>query len=274
MLKLQHKISDYILIPCVCYLPPENSSRSFDVDSFYDHLLSCICEYQNCGNIYICGDFNSRCGDLDDFIVGVDVVPERKVVDYTTNSYGERFIDFLINTNMCMLNGRSDSEQNYTSVSINGSSVVDYCIVPHEQLFNFTNFSVNLTSDLITSCRNIANLVPSSTPDHSLLAWNIVTGLNHTVLPDKGSNEIPQDGHVKFDLNSIPSNFLSDQAVLEEINVLINKLETLENDSLNIDNVYKEWCNIVKVNMYDNIPYKRVNVNVTSSFRKHKPGKP
>ena len=94
MLKLQHKISDYILIPCVCYLPPENSSRSFDVDSFYDHLLSCICEYQNYGNIYICGDFNSRCGDLDDFIVGVDVVPERKVVDYTTNSYGERFIDF------------------------------------------------------------------------------------------------------------------------------------------------------------------------------------
>ena len=33
-LKLQHKYFDYTLLPCVCYLPPENSSRQFNVDSF------------------------------------------------------------------------------------------------------------------------------------------------------------------------------------------------------------------------------------------------
>ena len=72
---------------------------------FYDCLLTNICEYQNDGKCVICGDFNSRCGDMVDFI-GVDNVHERNVVDYNVNKYGHLLIDFLLNSNMCMLNGR------------------------------------------------------------------------------------------------------------------------------------------------------------------------
>ena len=68
---------------------------------------ACINKYQNDGDISICGDFNSRCSDLEYFIAGVDDVPQRNVVDFKTKSYGEILIDFLINTNLCILNGRN-----------------------------------------------------------------------------------------------------------------------------------------------------------------------
>ena len=71
-LKMTNHLSNLSIYPCVCYLPPENSSRQADVHAFFDHLLTSIYNYQNEGVIFICGDFNSRCGDLYDFIAGVD----------------------------------------------------------------------------------------------------------------------------------------------------------------------------------------------------------
>ena len=50
----------------------------------------------------ICGNFNSRCGDLNEFIAGIGGIPQRNNVDFKTNSYGEIFIDDLINTNFCI----------------------------------------------------------------------------------------------------------------------------------------------------------------------------
>ena len=89
------------------YLPPENSSRSIDVNSFFETLLHNMYEYQNLGITLICGDFNSRCSDHEDFIAGVDCIPNRHVVDFKSNSYGDHLIQFLIDSNMCMLNGRN-----------------------------------------------------------------------------------------------------------------------------------------------------------------------
>ena len=36
----------------------------------------------------------------------MDEIPEKEVIDFTSNMYGNILIDFLINSNMCMLNGR------------------------------------------------------------------------------------------------------------------------------------------------------------------------
>ena len=94
-LKLSHKTQDFVLLPCVCYLPPENSSRRVDVNEFFDNLLSDLYQFQNFGLCFICGDFNGRCGDLEDFIAGVDNIYRRQVIDFKTNYYGERFIDFF-----------------------------------------------------------------------------------------------------------------------------------------------------------------------------------
>ena len=106
-LQLENIYDGFKLIACVCYLPPENSSRQVDANTFFDNLLTGLYEYQNLGKLFICGDFNSRCGDDDDFITGIDSVCKRDVLDYTSNRYGQLFIEFLINCNMCMLNGRN-----------------------------------------------------------------------------------------------------------------------------------------------------------------------
>ena len=148
-IQLKHKIDNFSLIPCVCYLPPENSSRRIDVNLYFDSLLADIYKYQKIGNIFICGDFNSRCGDLDDFISGVDCIEQRNVVDFKTNLYGELLIEFLINANMCILNGRNSISNDFTSVSVKGSAVVDYCLVSHESLSSFSSFNVIRTVDLI-----------------------------------------------------------------------------------------------------------------------------
>ena len=85
--------------------------------------------YQNDGTVFICGDLNSRCDDLNDFIVGVDDIPHRYVVDFKTNSYGEILINFLIDANFCILSGRNYNTKDFTSVYVKGLSVVDYCLI-------------------------------------------------------------------------------------------------------------------------------------------------
>ena len=118
----------------------ENSSRQVDLDTFFNSLLTSLYEYQNLGKLFIGGDFNSQCGNDDDFITGIDSVCQRDVLDYISNIYGQSFIEFLINCNLCMLNGRHCTKNDFTSISRKGCSVVDYCIVSHDQLSDFQDF--------------------------------------------------------------------------------------------------------------------------------------
>ena len=56
-------------------------------------------------------------GVEDDFIEGVDPVCEPHVVDHKRNKFGDLLLDFLINVNYCMLNGRNHTSNDFTSVS-------------------------------------------------------------------------------------------------------------------------------------------------------------
>ena len=48
--------------------------------------------YQHIGKLYICGDFNARCGNIQDFIDGVDNVQIRNVIDDVSNRNGDLLI--------------------------------------------------------------------------------------------------------------------------------------------------------------------------------------
>ena len=108
---------------------------------------------------YMCGDFNERVFNLDDFIAGVDHIPERKVVDFSSNKHGELLCDSLIDSNCCILNGRNFRSTNFTFLGPQGASVVDYCIVPYENLNRFDNFEVILISDLMNSTEVLMRLM-------------------------------------------------------------------------------------------------------------------
>lgn len=50
---------------------------------------------------------------------------------------------------MCMLNGRNNVCNDFTSISSKGNSVVDYCFVSHDKLALFEKFNVKRVSRLM-----------------------------------------------------------------------------------------------------------------------------
>ena len=96
--------------------------------------MSQIYEYQSVGQVAIFGDFNTRIGENLDYFAGVDTIPERDILDFQTNQYCDTFINYLISTNLCILNGRNYKNNDFTSVLHRGAAVVDYCLVPYEKL--------------------------------------------------------------------------------------------------------------------------------------------
>ena len=55
----------------------------------------------------------------------------------------------------------------YTCIKSQGFSVVDYYLVPHEDLGKFTEFKVHKVSDLINEISIISSLEPETyKPDH------------------------------------------------------------------------------------------------------------
>ena len=97
----------------------------------------------------ICGDLNSRTGQLEDTLLNDNVheyidgfdncdmlveeqqIPYRKSRDKETNTFGRQLVQFCKINHLIIINGRtkSDSMGSYTCIANNGRSVVDYFIV-------------------------------------------------------------------------------------------------------------------------------------------------
>ena len=157
---------------CVCYLPPDGLSRRIDPSEFFSNLLSQIYLYQDCGPYLLCGDFNARCGDQQDFIEGVDEVQHREIIDYRKNGHGDLLVDFLINSNCVMLNGRCLGTNDYSSVSTKGLAVVDYAIISQHRLHQCKNMRVVRAQELFRQTELLGRVNPEhNISDHSMLVW-------------------------------------------------------------------------------------------------------
>ena len=208
-----------------------------------------IFKYQNDGLIFIYGDFNSRCGSLHNYISGVDILPERNTVDFR----------FFINTNLCILYGRTSVRNEFTSISVKGCSVVDCCITPDDSLNHFTDFTVTRTTDLINKADALSVLALSSIPDHSLLSWNIVFNEFVDVTLDEN---VKSGSFGKFDVRN----------ALFQVNNVINKLEQSQRTQTDMDSIYEDWCHVIKQHMYSTVPYTTITVGIRN--KKRRPGKP
>ncbi len=140
-----------------CYIPPCTSEVHKGVNSDYFEILTQeIAKYSALGEIMICGDLNSRVGEMqeswDDFDQDVQFItrnafpdtkwssdlPIRYSEDKTINSFGRSLMHLINKSHLIMLNGRSigDSMGKKTCFKYNGSSAVDYCIVSGNLLNN------------------------------------------------------------------------------------------------------------------------------------------
>ncbi|CAG2195952.1 unnamed protein product [Mytilus edulis] len=226
-----------IICLCVCYLPPENSVYN-DSLVFYTKLLEQVYMYQNIGKLYICGDFNSRCGDAQDFIEGVDNVQIREIVDSVSNRNGDLLIEFLVDCNMCMVNGRIGS-QDFTHIKGTGKSVVDYVLTPHEQLNEVINFKVNTMSDLVTELSLVGY---ESIPDHSLLEWGIRVRTDMSEVEQNksgiGANRVK--GPRKFKLDGLNNEPFSSENMQNVLRDTICRIEVALNRSKDVNKAFVE----------------------------------
>ena len=261
---------------CVCYLPPENSSRQVCANDFYETLLSHIYMYQQLGPFYICGDFNSRIGNEQDFILGVDDIQERSPIDFSKNTYGEKLLDFLISASCCVANGRPSVciQDDFTSISQKGKSVVDYCIVSHEALWlqQIKDFAVTPAHDRIQNNIETGSVdLVHKVPDHSLLTWTIcLDGVSENI--DIQGAQIKEEKTVF--VRDIPLDFMSQAAAIAKIDEFISQLDNEEKCQRTVDENYDKMCMAVQDEMKRCLPHKTVVIKSGVSNKHRKIKKP
>ena len=152
-------------------LPPENSVWGKNSTAFFSHLIPLMYTCNYADGMYLCGDYNARVGRGSDIINDVDDLPDRKIIDNVKNSHGDVLLEFLKDTQTCILNGRLTADfDNYTSLLTRDKSVVDYIITPHDCFTFCKSVKVDLVNDIIDSYK-LTELIGERCrpPDHSVL---------------------------------------------------------------------------------------------------------
>ena len=127
----------------------------------------------------------------------------------------------------------------FTSVSVRGTSVVDYTLVPIGHFSKFSKFHVEYVTDLITE---LDILVDKSLSDHSVLCWSysfkVCTVANSPQLTVHSSTRLPR---VK-----IPENYLTDPSKSCSINKLTSSINKLQQRSHpTVSYLYDEFCSLI-----------------------------
>lgn len=158
----------------VCYIPPEGSSvyrctnsPLFQLD-FFDILDVDIQTYSTLGDIYLCGDLNSRTGVCPDYVDDINLsrfidvpvtdnfdIPVRKSDDKIVNAYGHRLLSLCKENSLHITNGRLEPGRcTYHCVGRGhqGSSVVDYLITNFKHFNQIVDMSVLDLTELSDHC--------------------------------------------------------------------------------------------------------------------------
>ncbi len=161
MIRLALPSHDPVFLIC-CYLPHEHSQTWAESDQpnraeartlWYESLQLCV-ERAADGAVVVCGDFNSRTGLLSEsqdddwaalaelglpvpetvtaYSAALDRIPSRSNCDTRTNTWGRALVDFTREARFVIANGRlpGDTSGEYTFVTQNGCSSIDYFLVP------------------------------------------------------------------------------------------------------------------------------------------------
>jgi hypothetical protein len=286
--KLTEKVSKYTIVLIACYLPPERSPWGRDACSYFAYILNII-HVHTCSSdaLYSCGDLNSRLGDKQDYVKGVDPLFDRQVLDKYSNKHGEAFHEFLIDSKMCLINGRIAPDKNdYTFVSTRGKSVVDYFAVPIANFNTCLDFSVSRPMQLITQFDGRNEVFGEQfNIDHSLLTLEICisteSGENRETVPDHSTVElqcdlnqdhVPQSYFTRYKCDNTPPNPFTSDLTHSKLNELIADIETFRVSQSNIDRIYSDVCNLYHEEM--KLWFKARDIRHTARKKLNKISKP
>ena len=274
VLELVHKCTSHVIVVGVCYMPPENSNYGRDSQAFYDHLLNVIYQTENADVFMLGGDFNARVGNILDFVLDIDDVPERMAIDMVKNAHGEALIEFLKEAKFCMLNGRvTPDKDDWTSVSTKGNAVVDYLCCSHSCLSLFKKCEVHINKEL---CVKIGYKPACKLPDHSIVLaeldvneWSTGNCVNHNVINRNTSSEeyCGDQNTVKYRLKKGVTGLLNDQESITQIQNAIVRITNVENVENEINDIYSQIINVYTKAMEREVPVSQ-NKHCNKKFRR------
>ena len=271
-IRFTHKPSDYSFVLFSCYLPPEMSHWGRDASSFFAHLLSQIYLFSHLDAIYVCGDVNSRIGGLSDYLNEVDNIPLRHSIDDCVNRHGEAFLEFLLDSKMCVLNGRINPlDDNFTSISMKGRAVVDYIAVPFDCLGTCLEFKVLPSTQLISNCQCF-DLISDRcrVPDHSLLFLKFAIRAQDEIVGEEINHELNKANMIfKRRLSRRAPNQMCSYTMEKGLKEQIDKMQTMEKTQNELDNWYSGVCDL----LYRELGNGQMNKG-RSNFKNKRPNKP
>ncbi len=251
-IKLCDKSTLFTCIIYNCYLAPYTSVYGNNSTDYLAHLITELYLHSEADIVYVCGDLNGRIGNLKDDISDIDILPPRINIDNTIHGHGEAIIDFVTDCKLCVLNGRLNPENdNFTFISEQGRSVVDYIITPQDCFNKCTSFHVYTMNELSEKC-NIGPLISSNckVPDHSIVHVDFkVNSLfdpnqSHTIERNVHDDVQPDNmyKHRKYRFEHTPDLFMASECWKSAMNVLIDTSISCIEDQQEIDNLYEYFC--------------------------------
>eukprot|EP00732_Lithocolla_globosa_P001140 Lithocolla_globosa_v1_NODE_518_length_3838_cov_6.179752.p2 type:complete len:210 gc:universal NODE_518_length_3838_cov_6.179752:3159-2530(-) len=196
----------------------------------------------------ICGDFNARLGELPDCIMGVDEIPERNIIDSKRNSFGTTLSSFCCDAEFCTLHGRNTDKDNFTDFTENGSSVVDYCLVPYDKLNLLKEFSVCPPHDLVDEMERKGWLEVASIPkppQHAILHWQLdlssLIPQQDTFAKTPSPDTTTFQNYQRYKSADIPKETWKTEETKSLIQSLITKLENQEEHQTVVNEVMTEF---------------------------------
>ena len=240
--------------------------------------------------IYIAGDLNRRISNKPDFIECVDDIPKRTAIDIDIKGHGEAILDFCFESQFCVVNGRIDPfNDDFTSVSSKGTTVVDYFRTSHDHLHSVRSFEViSMTNVTDNIGIHVLGKAPGKISDHSMLLMNVCVRWHdaielhesersdHRFQPDASTQADPGGGGDRAVLpprfkinNNVPDDFMSNVECRHYILNIIQRIEDPRSMQTEIDQIYKDIVNVYTSEMTkifgikNNNPYSNKRLRFT-----------
>ena len=133
---------------------------------FFDSISDDMRYYAYFGDVYLCGDMNSRTACLSDSVenLGLDryvdlpetdealtSIPERRSFDLSVNAFGHKLISLCKEHDLKIVNGRLEPGR-FTYLSSCGASLVDYFITQTKNYSNISSLNVHDLSEFSDHC--------------------------------------------------------------------------------------------------------------------------
>ena len=167
------------------------------------------------------------------------------------NEYGESFVDFMLESKMCIVNSRvTAGNDDFTS---KGLSVVDHICLPHECVTNCVHFDVHNSKDPLTKL-NLQDLIGEGCkpPDHAVLELN-----NRTDFADEHVTECSLNQNItkRYDFNYMSNDFMATPLWAQVCDAPIRRIEGLESTQTHLNDAYADMCSCMFNEMDYNIQY-------------------